>query len=363
MSTLLFSAIDIAKVIEAVGVDQLMDDTIDGIADACRSYDPPSYEVPVRSGFSYDEGPCKGLVEWMPILKCRDRVLVKMVGYHPDNPKAFSLPTVLSTIVTFDTRSGAAISVIDGTFLTSLRTGAASAVASSVLATPSSTSIGLIGAGAQAVTQLHALSRCFPVREVFVFDTDSQALDSFAQRMTYAGLDALSVHKVDRAHLVRRSDIICTSTSVEIGDGPVFDDEGLKDDVHINAVGSDFPGKTEVPLSVLRRSKVCPDFRDQAVAEGECQQLEPDVIGPELHEIVKNKAQYACWQAEPTVFDSTGWALEDLVAADIFTRIGRQHGCGTPVDFACVADDPRNPYAFIDRFTGTEQRLRTTLAR
>ena len=356
MNTLLFSAKEIADIVDSVGFDRLMDATIDGIASACDSFDPAAYSIPVRSGFSYDNEPCKGLVEWMPIIRYGDHVLVKLVAYHPDNPRDFGLPTVLSTIVTFDTRSGHAVSIVDATFLTSLRTGAASAVASVVLAPSTSRSIGLIGAGAQAVTQLHALSRRFSIEQIYVHDIDVAACSSLAHRASYAGVTA-PVIPATTQEVIRNSDIICTSTSIEVGDGPVFEDLEVREAVHINAVGSDFPGKTELPVSLLRRSLVCPDFPDQALVEGECQQLDEHEIGPALDELVRNRERYEKYQSSPTVFDSTGWALEDLVVAEILTGLGKEAGCGTPVEISCVSDDPKNPYGFVDRYLRKDERL------
>jgi ornithine cyclodeaminase/alanine dehydrogenase-like protein (mu-crystallin family) len=359
MTTLLFSESEIASVVRAVGFDRLMDETIDGIRKACIEFSPDTYSIPVRTGFFYEKNNCHGLIEWMPVIRYGDRVVVKLVGYHPDNPRQFDLPTVISSIVTLDTHTGQASSIVDGTFLTSVRTGAASAVASSVLAVPDSSTLGLVGAGAQAVTQLHALSRQYPITKVLIHDTDIIACNSFAHRASYAGI-SIPVEPTTVAAIIEKSDIICTSTSINIGHGPLFDDGDLKDSVHINAVGSDFPGKTELPLSLLQRSLVCPDFPDQAVREGECQQLSADQIGPSLVDLVQGHDRYSDYRSSPTVFDSTGWALEDLIAADILTRLGKEAGCGTNVDLACLSADAKNPYGFVDRYLEQEERLAAT---
>jgi ornithine cyclodeaminase/alanine dehydrogenase-like protein (mu-crystallin family) len=356
MTTLLLSEIEIANIVRAVGFDRLMDETIDGIRNACLEFSPDNYSIPVRTGFFYEKADRHGLIEWMPVIRYDDRVVVKLVGYHPDNPRQFDLPTVISSIVTLDTHTGQASSIIDGTLLTSIRTGAASAVASSVLAAPNSKTLGLIGAGAQAVTQLHALCRQYAFEKILIHDTDIVACNSLAHRAGYAGI-AVPIESTAVDVLIEKSDIICTSTSIGVGHGPLFEDGDLKDSVHINAVGSDFPGKTELPISLLRRSLVCPDFPDQAIREGECQQLEITDIGPSLVELVQDQGQYCAYRNKPTVFDSTGWALEDLIAADILTRLGTEAGYGTPVDLACLSEDAKNPYGFIDRYLEDEERL------
>jgi len=356
--TILLSRKEIAQMVGSIGLDRLMDESIESLASACHQYKSSAYSVPVRSGFSYNGDNGRGLLEWMPVLRYDDRVLVKLVGYHPKNPQQFGLPTVLSTVIMFDTRDGHPISIIDGTFLTSLRTGAASAVASSVLALPQSRVIGLIGAGAQAVTQLHALSRGFDFERILINDTDMSACNSFTGRAAYAGVK-LPVEVCSIDDVMNRSDIVCTATSIDIGCGPLFEDMKLQDHIHINAVGSDFPGKVELPQSLVKRSLVCPDFLDQALQEGECQQLAPEEIGPELPVLIKQRDSFTRYQHSPTVFDSTGWALEDLIVAEIITSLAAEAGCGTSVDMQCVSKDPKNPYEFVDTALTEEERLAT----
>ena len=220
-------------------------------------------------------------------------------------------------------------------------------MASQVLAHPDSQVLGLIGAGAQAVTQLHALSRVFDLKEILVFDTDPQAARSFSDRVDFLDLPRLSIRTPALSEVVAHSDIICTATSVEIGEGPVFDDGDIQSHVHINAVGSDFPGKTEIPKSLLERSLVCPDFLKQAMKEGECQRLRTEQIGPDLVELTKYPEKYAAYREQLTVFDSTGWALEDHVMMDILVNHARKIGCGSLVQIENVSRDPKDPYAFL----------------
>ena len=346
MKTLLLSSDDIADLVRAVGTDRLMDHVIDGISRACRGYDASHYEVPIRDGFSYN-GESTGLVEWMPLLHADRQVALKLVAYHPDNPDRLSLPTVLSTAILFDTASGHADCIVDATFLTSIRTGAASAIASRVLASPESRTLGLVGAGAQAVTQLHALSRVFDLERVLIADVDAAAAESFVDRVKVLGLSE-KIEPRPVADIVREADIICTATSIDVGKGPVLPDGEFKPGVHINAVGSDFPGKTELPLALLERSLVCPDFREQAVREGECQQLDSDDIGPDLVELVKRESEFSGQQSRSSVFDSTGWALEDYVTVRILTDLAEKHDCGRRIQFETVSADPKSPYGFLD---------------
>lgn len=347
MKTLLLSKRDIARTVRQVGVDRVMDETIDALTRACATFDERRVAIPVRAGFSYDQ-PHDGLLEWMPAIEYGVETVVKVVGYHPDNPRRHGLPTVLSTVLTLDTATGHVNAMVDATFMTSVRTGAASAVASRILASPDSGTVGFVGAGAQAVTQLHALSRVFNIGRVLIHDTDARACESFADRIAQAGLAYASLEATGITDIVERADIVCTATSQAVGSDPLFSDAEPLPHAHFNAVGSDFPGKIELPVGLLRRALVCPDFRDQAAVEGECQQLDDAEIGPDLVALVGDPSRYAAHRDTLTVFDSTGWALEDLVAARIIVKLALECGHGEQVSLACIGDDPKSPYGFLD---------------
>ncbi|MFK7888459.1 MAG: ornithine cyclodeaminase family protein [Gammaproteobacteria bacterium] len=343
MKTTLLERDDVANIVRHVGLNELMDEAIDGIRQVCLDQAKGCAEVPQRSGFHY-ETPRLGLLEWMPAMRVGERIVIKMVGYHPRNPEALSLPTILSSVLVFDPASGHLDAVIDGNFLTALRTGAASALATRILMPAGAATLGLIGAGAQAVTQLHAISRVMPVNTVVLFDVDAATLQSFPARVAQLGLNELDL-RVGTVAEAAACDVVCTATSVDIGQGPVLPADALLPNVHINAVGSDFPGKTELPLSVLERAVVCPDFTAQAKKEGECQQLDDAQIGPDLAAMVC--AGDERWRESLTVFDSTGWALEDYVVAEMFRRHATAIGAGRLVELESISQDPKDPYGFL----------------
>ena len=254
----------------------------------------------------------------------------------------------------FDVASGHLRAVIDGNFLTAIRTGAASAVASRVLARPEATILGLIGCGDQAVSQLHALSRVFPLQQPGLRHR-SCSPGQFRKRAESLALAGIDIRPAPLDTVVATAEILCTATSVDIGCGPVFSDRLLRPDVHINAVGSDFPGKTELPQSLLARSLVCPDFHPQAVKEGECQQLDPEQIGPDFIALVQQAESFAEYRERCTVFDSTGWAIEDYVTVNLLLQYGRDLGCVTRVDLADLTQDPHNPYAGLTLTPGADR--------
>ena len=192
MKTIIFSTDDICRIVQHVGLDPLMDELIDRLMEAFKGFDATNTISPTRAGFHYEQ-PNLGLIEWMPVMQVGATAVVKIVGYHPHNPTSNRLPTILSTVSAYDTATGHLIGLADATFLTALRTGAASAVASRLMAWPQSQVVGLIGCGAQAVAQLHALSRVFEVEKVFCYDTDPEVSSTFVERASFLGLTLVEV--------------------------------------------------------------------------------------------------------------------------------------------------------------------------
>lgn len=342
-TTLIIGREDVASIVAAVGLDSLMDEMIDGLTTAIVTFDDGLTHVRTRDGFHYSH-PESGLLEWMPVMQSGESTTIKVVGYHPHNPRARQLPTILATISVYDTTSGHLRCLIDGTFLTAMRTGAASAVASRVLARPSSRILGVVGCGAQAVTQVHALVRTVPIDRVLIHDVDPAAMASLPGRLERFLPPGVDVTTMPLELLMQTSDIVCTATSIGIGEGPLFQDLPTKPWLHVNAIGSDFEGKYELPVEFLRRALVSPDVLQQALMEGECQVLAAEEIGPSLAHVTAHPGFYRSWQDALTVFDSTGWALEDQVAARIMAKHASRLGVGTAMAIEDIGSDPLDPY-------------------
>jgi len=344
-TTLILAPEDVQYIIQHIGADQLMDQLIARLEQAFLKFDSAQTDIPIRSGFNYEK-PYPGLIEWMPLYQARDQIVIKVVGYHPENPNRFALPTIVSTISAYDSSNGHLIGLADGVLLTALRTGAASALATRYLAKQESTSLGLIGCGAQAITQLHAITRVRDIKDVRFYDADTQTMANFVERCTALQLDCQFISTTLKA-VVEQSDVICTATSIDVGEGPLFDGFSTLSHVHVNAVGSDFPGKIELPKSLLEQSFICPDFIEQALKEGECQQLSRAEIDTDIIEFIKQKDSRPAVKEVRTVFDSTGWALEDQVVMDLFMEYANQLGRGQKVAIESLQEDAKNPYHFL----------------
>ncbi len=332
---------EINKILGRCGFDRFMDLVIDRLHEAFVEAHHNKYVTPTRAGFRRCPRE-SGVLEWMPHHEPERAITIKTVAYTPANPSSLGLPTILGSLTRFDDITGHLTAICDGVLLTAVRTGAASAVASRLLAHCDSQVLGLIGAGAQAVTQLHALSRVFPIERVLVYDIEPAHSATFPARVERLQLD---VRVAKRREIESLADIICTATSVGVGQGPVLHGTELKEHMHINAIGADLPGKTELPGDFLRSVFVYPDHLEQAINEGECQQLPRGSVGAELPALCADPNLVSGHEDKQTVFDSTGFALEDHVALDVLLELAAEYKIGAPVQLEYLPANPLNPYS------------------
>ena len=342
METWVLSRHDVAEVVAAVGRDALMRRIIDRLAQGLAQVGRGERHLsPLRGGFERHT-PQPGVWEWMPHREPGEHITLKTVGYSPANPARFDLPTIVGTVARYDDTTGALTALMDGVLLTALRTGAASAVASRLLARPDSRTLGLIGAGAQAVTQLHALSLVFPLERVLVWDSEAAHRAGFARRAAFTGVP---VEIAPPPTIAAQADLITTATSVPAGQGPVLPDANTRPHLHINAVGADLVGKTELPLSLLRRAHVHADHPEQALREGECQRLPARDLAPALADLCADPERAAPHQGALTVFDSTGFALLDALAMEVFLEVAAERDLGMRLPIEHHPADALDPYA------------------
>lgn len=344
--TVLLDTDALRSIVADVGLDQLMDEMTERLRRSFAEFDDKTVSVIPRSGFSYDE-PEFGLLEWMPSMERGRRVSMKVVGYRPDNPAVNKMPSVMATTTLHDATSGRLLAMTDATFLTALRTGAASAIATRLLAPSAAASMLMVGCGAQAVSQLHAVTRVRPIEQVLIFDEDSSTRDSLVRRLPSSVRSQVTLVPVEADQLtsaVGQVDLICTATSVDPGVGSVIPDSDHRPDLHVNAVGADFPGKVELPEAMVRRAVVIPDDVEQCLVEGESQRLERHELGPTIVELAQRPELAEPLALQLTVFDSTGWAVEDRIAAELALEHAERIGVGTEIELQDFGSDPFDPY-------------------
>ena len=344
LSTLLLDVEDLAHVLNDVGLDAFMDQLISRIRQDIGGFDPERVETQVRKGFDYRH-PEPGLIEWMPTMIAGDIVSVKTVGYHPQNPLRHGIPSVLATTALYDTSTGGLVALSEATLLTALRTGAASAAVTAAVTASQPIRLGVVGCGAQAVSQIHAISRVRPIASLIVSDIDPAVAATLGKRLP-PGITVPEVHDIASFNeLVGTLDVLVTVTSVPQGAGPVVDLSRAPEHLHINAVGADFPGKRELALDYVRHAVVIADDVEQCLVEGESQGLTRAELGPDMVEVLCR--DWAALRDQQTIFDSTGWAYEDLIVSTLFMAHAVRLDLGKVVELQRAPTDPYDPYETI----------------
>ncbi len=237
---------------------------------------------------------------------------VKVVNSHSKNPEK-GLPAVAAVLVLNNPETGMPLAVLSAGVLTDCRTGAAGGVAAKYLARPESSVVGLVGCGRQAVTQLKALQALFTLKEVRVSGRRLEEAKKFCEKQSKETSVVFASCDVQKAC---EADIVVTTTPSR---EPVVKAEWIKPGTHINAIGADAPGKQELELALLNRSRIVVDVLEQARHSGEVNagfssgELNQENIEGSLGDIVASKKQGRHFQEDITVFDSTGLAVQDLV--------------------------------------------------
>lgn len=270
-------------------------------------------------------------------LEALDISAVKIVNSHPNNMKLYDLPTVMATIILIDPKNGAPLSIMEGSWITAMRTGAASGIASKYLARKSSYKLGLIGAGAQAETQLLAISSILNIQEVYVYDKSKENRDNFILKFIKKYGEKFSINPVERAEdAVKNMDVIVTATPSR---EPIVKKDWVSNGMHLNCIGADAPGKEEIDPQILKISKIVVDDIEQAAHGGEINvPLSKGIISlkdvyAEIGEIVAGLKPGREFIEEITVFCSTGLAIQDAVTAKLVYDKALEKNIGQWVEF------------------------------
>lgn len=328
---------DIAQLLRQVSVGVFSRQLCDYIRDDFRRWEVFEKSARVASHSSH------GVIELMPTS---DGTLYafKYVNGHPVNTES-GLLTVTAMGVLADVATGYPLLVSEMTLLTALRTAATSAVAARALARPASRRMALIGAGAQAEFQALAFEAELGITDIAIFDPDSAAA-----RKTLANLGPISPLRVtiaqSAAEACERADIITVATAVK-GRQAVLTPEMIRPGVHINAIGGDCPGKTEVSPEVLRMGRVFVEFAPQTRIEGDIQQLDADFPVTELWQVLARRAEGRTNSDDITIFDSVGFAIEDFSTLRLVHDLVKAQKVGEPLDLIPSTDDPKNLFAVL----------------
>ncbi len=330
METLLLNSADVegnaptAAVVEAVEQAFAAEARGDVVMPPKSYVDLPEYGGDFRSMPAYlDAG------DW-------DAAGVKWVNVHPDNPVDYDLPTVMGTMIYSDPANAFPLAIMDGTELTVKRTGAAAAVATDHLAIADATSLGLVGAGVQAYSQLEAIATVREIDTVVVADTDEDRVaafvDTFGDRFDVRGGSIAEAAACD---------VLSTVTPVR---SPIVSADAIGDHTHVNAIGADASGKHELDDELLLAAKLVIDNYEQCTHSGEINvpfgagRLDDGDIYATLGKIVTGEVPGRTDTDGVTVFDSTGLAIQDVAAAHVVYEHADSEGDGYRFDLLGLGD-------------------------
>lgn len=310
-------------------------------------------EEDFRNWTAFDKSPrvashsTHGVIELMPTAN-DDTYGFKYVNGHPINTKR-GLQTVTAFGLLADVDSGYPTFLAEMTLLTAVRTAATSAMAAKLLAPRSASVMAMIGTGAQSEFQALAMRKALGVNTLRVWDTDPEAVEKLVNNLAPLGFEVIEASNaqdvLDGAHII-------TTCTADKTNATILSDDMVATGVHINAIGGDCPGKTELDSALLRRSDIFVEYPEQTRIEGEIQQLEDDYPVIELWQVLTGEQQGRTSDDQITIFDSVGFAIEDFSALRYVRDNVTGTSFSTKLDMIAEPQDPKNLFSLLPSGNG-----------
>ena len=285
-----------------------------------------------------------GVIELMPTSD-GEAYGFKYVNGHPKNTKE-GLQTVTAFGLLADVYTGYPVLLTEMTLLTAMRTAATSAMAAKYLAPKGAHCMAMIGNGAQAEFQTLAMKALLGIDSVRLYDIDSRATEKVARNLAGHGLTVVCCDTAEEA--IEGAQILTTCTA-DKQNATILTDNMVGAGVHINAIGGDCPGKTELHRDIVARAEMFVEYPEQTRIEGELQQMPEDHPFTELWQVVSGSAPGRRDAQQVTLFDSVGFAIEDFSALRFVRDRIRGTEYYTDLDLLADPDDPRDLFGMLMR--------------
>ncbi|MEM8981269.1 MAG: ornithine cyclodeaminase [Pseudomonadota bacterium] len=334
------SVADMMRLVHSIGLQQMIAGIAEEIEADFRRW--PQFDKRPRVPSHSEEG----VIELMPTSD-GETYGFKYVNGHPANmARGYQTVTAFGLLARVDT--GYPILLSEMTILTALRTAATSAMAAKYLAPKSAKTMAVIGNGAQCEFQCLAFQHILGITSVRLYDIDKAATQKAAQNLAQSGLTVIPCASPEEA--VTGAEIISTCTA-DKQYATILTDNMVGQGQHINAIGGDCPGKTELHKDILLRSDIFVEYPEQTRIEGEIQQLEPNHPVTELWQVILGQKQGRTSPSQTTLFDSVGFATEDFSALRYVHAKLNETGCYQDLDMIADPDDPRDLFGMLARAT------------
>lgn len=327
----------LSRLVERVGLPDFIAGIADTMRDDFRRWE--SFDKCARVASHSDIG----VIELMPVADA-ERYAFKYVNGHPGNPDK-GVSTVMAFGALADTATGFPVLLSELTLTTAFRTAAATAIASEALARPDSKILGMIGCGAQSEFQAIALHTILGIEEVRIFDIDAVAMQKLERHLQeFPQLRVVPVATPQAA--VAGADVVVTCTADKTW-ATILTPDMIEPGMHINGIGGDCPGKTELHADVLRAGKIFVEYEPQTRIEGDIQQLDAGHPVHGLWEVIAGKTTGRESDEQITIFDSVGFALEDFSALRYVYQLAVDLDEGEDIQLIPTLDDPKDLFACV----------------
>ena len=336
--TTLLTTHDVAKIVAAHGLPELHRRLVGYLEADFRRWN--DFDKTARTAAHSDVG----VIELMPVADDKEYSF-KFVNGHPGNTK-FGLSTVMAFGALANVDTGLPVLLSELTITTAIRTAATSVMAAKVLARKGSKTMALIGNGAQSEFQALAFHHLLGIEEVRLYDVDPAATDKLVANLALIAPALRVVRSAGTAEAVRGADIVTTVTADKTN-AVIVDASMIEPGMHINGVGGDCPGKTELDAKVLERASVFVEFEPQSRIEGELQQMPAGFQVTELWRVLTGEAEGRRSDDDVTVFDSVGFALEDYSALRLLRDCASELGLGREIDLVPRMEDPKDLFGYL----------------
>lgn len=337
------------NIVPFVSVDQMMNIVLEiGIERALKEM-AGYIEDDFKRWELFDKSPrvaahsTEGVIELMPTSD-GESYAFKYVNGHPSNTKS-GRQTVTAFGVLADVATGYPVLLSEMTILTALRTAATSAMAAKHLAVSGAQTMAMIGNGAQSEFQALAFKAICGISKLRLYDSASDATDKCAANLAGFGFEITKCRTAEDA--IEGAEIITTVTA-DKQYATILTDNMVGAGVHINAIGGDCPGKTELHRDILLRADIFVEFPEQTRVEGEIQQLDPDHPVTELWQVITGQTPGRKDPRQITLFDSVGFATEDFSALR-YIRDHLAEGNHTKLDMLADPDTPKDLFGMLLR--------------
>ncbi|WP_112323776.1 ornithine cyclodeaminase [Oceanibium sediminis] len=332
------SVSNILNLVRDIGPEPFLKGLAGAMEDSYRRWQ--SFEKVARIGSHTRDG----VIELMPTSDGQTYGF-KCVNCHPVNT-ASGLQTVVAFGVLSDVATGYPVLVSEMTVLTALRTAAMSAMAARHLARPDSTTMAIIGSGAQCEFQALAFRAVLGINRLRLYDIDARATEKARANLVPLGFEVTTAPSAEAA--VAGADIVTTVTA-DKQFATILSDNMIGAGVHLNAVGGDCPGKTELAPPLLHRANIFVEYPEQTRVEGEIQQLAPDHPVTELWQVITGAAAGRRGPQDVTLFDSVGFAVEDFTALTYLHDLARGTGYAEDIELLPDPADPRDLFGLLGK--------------